>query len=273
MDNHQLLNGDNQYTIKNIDTKGKLMWIILEDINTKEKIYLTSHLGLTGFWDFEEGKNDRLKFDIRNKTGSKRFNLYFTDDRNFGNINIYTDKEELNKKIDELAPDSLKDNYTIDDFVDMYIEYASKTAKRKDQELGLVLMNQKKKDGIVSGIGNYLMAEILYHAKLSPYRKIGSLSEKEIRDLGESVQYLTKLSYYDNETGYMTHFDDYIQTHKDDINDGKLPNFHDHIKLKKKDKFEFNVYRQKNDSLGNEVLADKKLQKTRSTYWVPKIQK
>ena len=31
MDNHNLLNGDQEYLVKKINTKGKLMWITLEN--------------------------------------------------------------------------------------------------------------------------------------------------------------------------------------------------------------------------------------------------
>lgn len=273
MDNYKLLNGDQQYLVKSIYTKGKLMWMILENTDTKEKIYLVSHLGLTGFWGFTEGKNDRLKFTISDKETNKIYYLYFEDDRNFGNIEIYTTKTNLDEKINELAPDSLKENYSVDDFVTFYNNFLSKSSKRKDQEIGLVLMKQKAKEGIVSGIGNYLMAEILYEAKISPYRKAGSLSEPEIKSLGKAIKHLTKLSYYYNKTGYMTHFDDFIKIHKDRIDNGLYPEYHKDIKIKKKEIFEFKVYRQKKDPDGNEVLADKKMQKTRSTYWVPEAQK
>ena len=39
-----------------------------------------------------------------------------------------------------------------------------------------VLMDQQ---ALVSGIGNYLVAEILYDAKLNPHRELDKLSNKE----------------------------------------------------------------------------------------------
>jgi formamidopyrimidine-DNA glycosylase len=273
MDNYALLNGNANYFVKNIDNKGKLMWIKLENVENNNKIYLVSHLGLTGFWGFTEGNSDRLKLTINDKKNNKKYYLYFEDDRNFGNIDIYDNKNDLDDKINDLAPDALKHNYTMDDFVSLYKNFLSKSSKRKDQEIGLVLMKQKQNEGIVSGIGNYLMAEILYDAKLSPYRKAGSLTDSEIKTLGKSIQYITKLSYYDNETGYMTHFDEFIQDHKKGIDKGVYPEYHNDIKLKKNEGFDFKVYRKNKDSDGNEVLADKKLQKTRATYWAPAVQK
>jgi formamidopyrimidine-DNA glycosylase len=273
MKNYELLDGKVLYTIKNIDSKGKLMWMVLENQNNGKNIYLTSNLGLTGFWGFDEGKSDRLKFTIHNEDNTKKYFLYYEDARNFGNIGIYDDLQDFYKKVGELAPDSLKEKYSIDDFVGWYKTFLKKTKKRSEQNIALVLMKQKKDEGIVSGIGNYLMAEILYESKISPHRTVGSLSDEEIENLGKAIQHLTKLSYYNNMTGYMTHFEDFIDLHKERIYKGIYPDFHSHIKLKKNEKFQFKVYRQKKDPDGNTVEADKSIQKTRSTYWVPGVQR
>jgi hypothetical protein len=71
----------------------------------------------------------------------------------------------------------------------------------------------------------------------------------------------------------MTHFDDFIDIHKERVLKGIYPDFHNHIKIKNGEKFEFKVYRQKKDPDGNVVEADKTIQKTRSTYYSPKVQK
>lgn len=272
MKNHELLDGKVLYTIKNVDSKGKLMWMVLENQDTKKNVYLTSNLGLTGFWGFTEGNADRLKFTIHNEGKTKKYFLYYEDDRNFGNIGIYSDPQDFYEKVDELAPDSLKEKYSVDDFVEWYKSFLKKTKKRSEQNIALVLMKQKKDVGLVSGIGNYLMAEILYESKISPHRTIGSLSDEEIKNLGKAIQHLTKLSYYNNTTGYMTHFEDFIELHKERIDKGVYPDFHANVKLKKNEKFYFKVYRQKKDPYGNTVEADKSIQKTRSTYWTPNVQ-
>jgi formamidopyrimidine-DNA glycosylase len=273
MNNYDYFDGKNKYLIKNIDTKGKLMWFTLEDEITKQELYFTSHLGLTGFWSFNEGKNDRIKFHIKDNNKNKTYYLYFEDNSNFGNIEIYDDKKKLDEKIYELAPDSLKYNYSISDFYNLYKDFLLKSKKRADQNITLVLMKQKQKEGIVSGIGNYLVAEILYESKISPFRTVGSLTDDEIKNLGKAIQYLTKLSYYNNKTGYMTHFDDFIDVHKERIDKGFYPDYHNSVKFKKNEKFEFKVYRQNKDPDGNKVEVDKSIQKTRSTYYSPQIQK
>jgi len=57
---------------------------------------------------------------------------------------------------------------------------------------------------------------------------------------------------------------------KNDPNDER--NYHNDVKLKKDDIFEFKVYRQDEDPYGNEVKGDKIIT-GRTTYWSPIIQK
>lgn len=266
----------NKYKIKEINSHGKVIWFKLQ--HSDNIIYLVSHLGLTGGWRVGDDKDDnnedsensdiRIEFDI-----DKDKKLYYYDTRNFGNIEIFTSHEDFNKRIDKLAPDVLKTEFSDDDFISMIEEFLSKSSKRKDQLLFKVLTNQNKSNGLFSGLGNYLTAEILYDAKLSPYRKIGSLTKTELKTLSHSIKYITKLSYNNNEEGYMTKFNDFIKKHKEGVDDGKYPDYHKDIKIKKKDKFSFKVYRQKEDPLGNPVYADKELNQGRTTYWVKRVQK
>jgi formamidopyrimidine-DNA glycosylase len=270
--NSKLLDGSEDYIIENVDSKGKQLWMTLRNKKNDNLVYLLSHLGMTGFWNFQKNSSSRIQFEISNEDDTKTYFLYYDDDRNFGNIEITDSDIEFNDKIDGLAPDALKTKYSIDDFVDWYKDFVNKSKSRADKNITLTLLKQKKSEGIVSGIGNYLVAEILYESKISPHRTLGSLSKSEIKNLGKAIQYITKLSYYNNMTGYMTHFDDFIKIHKERVDKGIYPNFHEHIKLKKNEKFKFKVYRKNTDPLGNEVEADKSIQKTRTTYWVPNVQ-
>jgi endonuclease-8 len=267
-----LLLSMNQHKIIDIDSKGKLLWFVLENIENNNIIYMTSHLGLSGFWSFEKPSSTRIKLLIEHEKEDKFYDLYYEDDRNFGNINIYLQKEDFLKKINELAYDALKEDYTAKNFIDWTKKYLSKSSKRGEQLIANVLMNQKQSDGIVCGIGNYLMAEILYNAKISPFRIMNSLSDFDLTSLCDSIQYVTKLSYYNNTTGYMAHFGDFIKLHKERIDKKIYPNYHPKINVHNEE-FKFNVYRQEKDPYGNNVEIDKTIQNERSTYWVSAIQK
>src|SRR5690606_16237701 len=99
--------------------------------------------------------------------------LYFNDVRNFGNMEITNNIEILNNKLNSLAPDFLKEDFTNNEFHQMIVSYVHVNNKlsqaRMNKEIVKVLMDQ---NSIGSGIGNYLVAEILFKAKISPYTKL-----------------------------------------------------------------------------------------------------
>lgn len=269
------LDKTNEYQIKNIDSKGKLLWFSMEKTsNPDDKLFLVSHFGLTGGWSFHSSNDsDRIKITIINSDNDKKYYLYYNDPRNFGNIFITDNYQKLEIKINNLAPDFLKTEFTEQEFVNKFHEYVKKSKKRSQLILFKLLMNQTKTSGIGSGIGNYLAPEILYEAKLSPYRQLNSLTNQELSKLAYSIKYIMKLSYYNNSTGYMTNFGEFTEIHRQKIDSGFYPNYHPEIILKSTDKFEFKVYRKEKDPLGNIVQKDKSYAKNRSIYWVPNVQK
>ena len=225
-----------------VDSIGKFMWFELK--SKKRTWYIWNTFGLTGMWSLFEPKYSRVEFIFSNQIA------YFSDMRNFGTIKFSTDKKALNKKIAGLSPDLLK----CDDFdITKILKYEKKLVK--------ILMDQK---AIGSGIGNYLVAEILYRAKLSPHRLGSSLTNKELAKLKHAIKYTIKLAYADNHIGYMVN----LETEADDID---RIDYHPDIILKAED-FEFRVYNRKTDPFGNKVKADK-IVDGRTTYWVPLIQK
>ena len=133
-------------------------------------------------------------------------------------------------------------------------------------------MDQNKGETVGSGIGNYIAAESMYEAKLSPYRTLNSLTKKEIESLNQAIKKIIKISYISNKVGYMECLEDYIEKHKEQVKEGKFPDYLPEIKIKKGEEIEFKVYQKTEDKLGNKVIADKIIT-GRTTYWVPNIQK
>lgn len=272
--NLEMFDDDAQYKITQINSKGKLLWFTLSG---NETIYMTSHLGLTGMWSIQKPtykmtKFDRVKIFIFDKKTNKFEFLIYNDKLNFGGIDFYDNKKSFNEKINSLAMDALKHDFTNKEFVKMVESFVNKSNSRKMQPIYKVLMKQNAADGLLSGLGNYLVAEILYHAKCAPQREIGSLLYGELIALAESIKYVTKLSYFSNTTDYMENFDEFIKEHIDGLKSGKYENYHPDIKFKN-EKFEYNVYQQKHDPLGNPVLTDKTLQSGRTVHWVKEVQK
>jgi len=247
--------------ISKVDSRGKFLWFDLMDGNEpvvtdksapkvspiqNEHWYIWNTFGLTGGWSFDKTDYIKATLIIDNKE------VHFYDLRNFGTFKFSQDQEELREKLESLSPDVLKDEN-----LDL-----SGITKFKTSVVS-VLMDQKK---IGSGIGNYLVAEVLYLSGISPYRKCNTLTPEEIEKLTYNIKYMVKLCYLSGGSGYM----DILEKEAK-----KFPriDYHPGIKIKKKDvKFVFNVYRQKEDPFGNPVKADR-IVKDRTTYWVPEIQK
>ena len=256
-----LLNGSIKYKVIDVDSKGKVLYIKLKHNNGH--YYLVSHLGMSGEWSLTESDTDRIRLTIFLENNNE-IQLCYTDPRNFGNIEILT-SIEFEKRINKLAPDVLKTNFTNSEFCDMVSSFLNKSKKRHAQLIFKVLSKQNLADGLFSGLGNYLIPEILYNAKISPYRQIASLSQNDLEHIAHSIKYITKMAYTNNITGYMANFKDFI-SHK------KIINYHSDIILKKSDVFTFKVYQKNKDPLGNLVEKDKELNKGRTTHWVKTIQ-
>ena len=105
-------------------------------------------------------------------------------------------------------------------------------------------MDQKN----VSGIGNYLKAECLYDAKISPHRFCCDITTEESNRLFDSCRRIIQLSY---QTGGAT------------IKNYRKPNGKKGLYSQR-----FAVYNQKTAPCGNEVIKEKTLDK-RTTHWCP----
>ena len=229
--------------VKTVDSRGKFLWFDLID-SEKNHWYIWNTFGLAGMWSLFETDYARAILTFSNDKVA-----YFSDMRNFGTFKFSTSETDLEKKLEELSPDFLKD----DDFdLSSIQKYKAPIVK--------ILMDQKK---VGSGLGNYLVPEILYRAKISPHRLGSEMSDDDIKNLTYWIKYVVKLSYVDNHIGYMVN----LET---EANKLKKNDYHPDIKLKNKT-FKFLVYRKKEDPKGNKVKAEK-INGTRTTYWVPDVQ-
>lgn len=218
--------------INNINCKGKFIWFEFEN---DWSAWIT--FGMTGRFTLNENLNHNNVSFVFNK-----FNIYYNDIRNFGTIIFNNDPEELNKKLKLLGPDIFNRNeFTLD-----IIKYLLKKKIYQNKEIGIILMEQK----FISGIGNYLRAEILYNAKINPFNKICSLKKNDIINLYNSIIKISRESYNKQVKTYVT--------------DNKESN-------KYTNGYEYMVYQRLKDKYGN-IVINEKLGK-RTIWWVPNIQK
>jgi len=212
-----------------IGVKGKLIFWILDNDH-----FLLNTLAMTGTWASHHSLYARVRFDFDN--GSP---VYFVDTHNFGSLKFIYGRNHFKRKLDQLGPDMLSEQITCSQFVE-------RLDTKSHWPVCKALMDQS----VVSGVGNYVKAETLYRAKISPHRTVGSLSGAEMSDLMREIQAVLKESYevlaaqQENRTD-----DDSRETTPD----------------------RFMVYGKKTDSLGNEVVREM-TPDGRRTHWVPAIQ-
>jgi formamidopyrimidine-DNA glycosylase len=209
--------------IEGVGCKGKLLcWKI------GEGVFMLSTLGLSGAWTFRKGKHSAIRIDTTHGP------VWFTDQLHYGTISL-VGTDTMHKRMRRLGPDVLRSPPPS----------AAKLRRvfdsRPEWTLPRLLMDQSK----VSGIGNYLKAEVLYAAKVSPTRTTGSLTDDEFRRVYICIIIIPRMDLY--KRGLQ-------------LEDVSFPW-----------SFRMQVYGKKYDPVGNAVVRLKTDDK-RTTYWAPQIQ-
>ena len=107
--------------------------------------------------------------------------LAFSDLRKFGKVELWRTEELINsKEIKKLGPEPLEKSFTFKIF--------KKVLENKKGKIKQVLMDQ----GIIAGIGNIYSSEILWEAKINPFKKASELSGEELKKVYRAVQKILK---------------------------------------------------------------------------------
>ncbi len=224
--------------LKKVSCKGKQIFFHLLAIDGNI-IYLNSTLGTMGKWVYKPENHSDMMLVWESKDLINRVAIYFDDQRHQGYLSLFTEDQYQNK-LNKLGPDLLTENVSWE----LWYKCMTKNT-RCNQQICKVLMNQ----AIVSGIGNYLKAEILYYAKIRPNRLVGDLSNDELNLIRLYSMKLIRESY---QCGGLT-----IKTYWD-------PNG-------KRGTFTTLVYNKLTDNYQNPVIKSK-FADNRTTQWCPNVQ-
>lgn len=226
--------------IDSVNVKGKFMWWTLA-LKNGTTWWMWCTYGMAGQWTTSKpDKHTAATAWVDTPDGSGLLAINFRDPRHFGTLKFNNDKKELERKLASLGPDMLNDPPNLEQF-------SERLRKRGTRTLAEALMDQK----CVSGVGNYVKAESLYLAELSPHRTCNSLSDNELRHLRQQIINVMKASYA---TGGAT-----IRTYQNvDGAKGGMQN-------------RFMVYGNRTDPLGNLVVKEETAD-GRTTHWVPAVQ-
>jgi formamidopyrimidine-DNA glycosylase len=145
---------------------------------------LTGHL-LLGYWILDDGYWKPKTKGLREEKINTFVHLLFTFDngqmlalsdlRKFAKVELLT-KEELKKELSSLGPEPLEKDFTFEKF--------EECLKGKKGKVKQVLMDQN----IIAGIGNIYSDEILWQAKVHPFREIKRLRDEEIKDIYQAMR-------------------------------------------------------------------------------------
>jgi len=242
-----------------VKSKGKFIYMTFEN-----NIILFCTLGLSGGWTYKMNNNkyifanmiEYLNVEDVNNYHDQSMNhlniefctskgsLFFFDTLSFGTIKIVDNIDELNKKLSKIAPDIMDLSTTLELF-------SSRITRYPNKKIGLVLLDQK----VISGIGNYLRAEILWLAKISPFRLVKKLSEHDIKNIYKATRLLTWGRYNYNKAIKLKIINKIM----------KLPSDYDR---------DFFIYYEDMDIYGNTVKKQILYEgsQKRFIYWVPGYQ-
>jgi formamidopyrimidine-DNA glycosylase len=221
---------------KNVSRIGKYIFIHLNNNNT-----IIIHLGMSG----------RLRLINKNKFNKQKHDhfiirtnqdqcLIFNDSRKFGFID-YTSKNNVFKKryILNLGKDALS--------VSMTGKYLFLKINKSVVPIKQILLNQS----IIAGIGNIYASEILFNARISPFRRGKDFTLEESNQLVSSIKKILKMAI---KAGGST-LRDYVSA------DGIVGNYQGN----------FRVYGKDGQKILGKIIK-KIVQYGRSTYYCPKIQ-
>lgn len=217
-------------TVIDVKVKGKFIYVMFHDGS-----FLWNTLGMSGRWTIREETHNRLVFELDD--GSR---IWFNDQRNFGTLKFGALEVDTNKKLASLGLDLLNEDHD-------FITFRKRLKRKKNlkKTLAEVMMDQSN----LAGVGNYIKAEALYRARLSPHRNCESLTNDDLQKLQIAVQDVIQGSYAARGAT--------SQNYRDiDGNIGK---------------FEKVVYKKSVCPLGHPVITDVTKDK-RVTHWVPKVQ-
>jgi len=156
-------------------------------IPTKKGNILLIHLGMSGQIKIKDSiptllKHDHIRIIIENKN-NQIFSITYNDPRRFGYVDY------LNKI--NIKTHFLLKNLGVEPFSEYLTNnYLHNIYKNKKINIKNALLDQK----IIAGIGNIYASEILFRAKIKPYRNVYSLTYKDLELIINSTKEILKNS-------------------------------------------------------------------------------
>ena len=122
--------------------------------------------------------------------------LFFNDIRKFGYLKVVSAEGYKIEVDNKLGPEPLDKKFDKDRFNDILHTSPNNTIKQ-------LLLNQVK----IAGIGNIYADEICFYAQAKPFRRVKSLSQKEISRLHKGIKEILKKAIKNRGTSFSDYVD------------------------------------------------------------------
>ena len=164
----------------------------------KDNIFLI-HLGMSGQIKIRDDFETLLKHDhVRITIKSNNDKLYFityNDPRRFGYIDLFHKKE--------ITQHFLLKKLGVEPFEkELNVDYLQEIFKKKTKIIKDTLMDQS----VIAGIGNIYASEILFRAKINPYRNVNTFNREEIESIINATRQILQKSINVGGTTLQNHF-------------------------------------------------------------------
>lgn len=184
------------YQIVEVGTKGKLMWLHLHanqipPMRAVVDKYLHISHAMSGGWRHPGGPwfdNDRYPHDAWSLVTQGGQETTYYDARKFGTLALLNQSEHQ-VKVDELGADVLQSCW--EDLWGSFNHRAKLQSRKEWRTIRDLLLDQT----IVSGIGNYLVSEILYRAEIKPSSTYPRLSTFQLERLFKAISAISNEAY------------------------------------------------------------------------------
>jgi len=214
-DNWQHLQEALPVKLADVRCKGKFIYFLLDG---DQPLSCWSTLGMTGGWTLRPHRHARFSLTLVPTAGSRAAGdgheaetLYYYDMRNFGTFKVCVDPMLLEAKLKSLGhawlpmfpvPDVGNDRMALSNEScsssevmldeDVFVALGTAAAKRSpSRALAVFLMDQSQ----TSGIGNYILSEVLFETRTWPWVTLDAVDEARWRALFRSVARVITQSY------------------------------------------------------------------------------
>ena len=154
-------------------------------IPTNKENVLLIHLGMSGQIkiqnkQYEKTKHDHINIVVKTEC-DLTYNITYNDPRRFGFIDLFK-KKDIHKHflLNKLGVEALGRELTVSNLKPLFIN--------RKKSIKNTLIDQT----VIAGIGNIYASEILYKAKIHPFRITNSLSEIDLESIIKACRFILK---------------------------------------------------------------------------------